>query len=583
MLRASSVSSLSSVVKEVAASGSYLETDGTGTFEIPVQKFVRINGLIGKSNGGILGPGHICVDKYAAVIGSLRVISANLDVEPSERGVWRAAATWLCKRMMSCYAASNPEWRHGEDPVERYERVAAGKPQSVRTKTIAEWRLMMETRTARAKQAAYRRNAFPKDESNFAKGQARPRLICPMSPFHALELAATADVADNFHRVPEFSGSHVKHKTTEEVSWMLWNVMDRHKRVTDYSSFEASLNTEGRTLERMFIVAALRYHGENSTANLFEEVTLAEQKLKVKVDNLSLIHTRRCSGDYWTSFGNWTANMMVVFLSYVETGLSYEASWNRIFAPGCEPGTGDVMEGDDGLAPESLIKAESVSKWGFLVGTSTAGDQADFLRKWYPNPPTVSGPVVNILRVMRSCMWLRGPSLKASRRRFLLRCAGWSAHCLSPGHPVLVALVRLIGRLTLGAVKFKGSERYYGRGWVEPPLDNFDKMCNLVVNESLRGPVATGRGPEVPGMDVDAQLRIEQALDRCMTGAFIVDPAFEVYPEYGDMIESSRIVYGADVATPPVDPNYSPKVIELLRSLRDPSLHPHPLVRRETS
>lgn len=570
-------------MKACESSGSYLETDGIGSMEIPAQRFVRSNGLVGVSHGSVLGPGHICVDRHAAVLGSLRVISANLDVMPSARGRWRAAATWLSEKMLSCYAASNPGWHTGEDPIERYERVAAGRPESVRKKTIAEWLLMMETRGARAVQVADRRSAFAKDESNFSKGQPRPRLICPMSSRQAVDFACVADIANNFHMVPEFFGSHVKHKTTEEVAWMLWIAMDRHKRVTDYSSFEASLNTEARTLERKFIVMALRYHGEYSAADEFEEVALKAQMLKVKVSNLSLIHTRRCSGDYWTSFGNWVANMMVVFLSYVEDGLSYEASWNRIFAPGCEHGTGDVMEGDDGLAPESLIRPDKVSRWGFLVGTSTAGDQADFLRKWYPNPPTVSGPVVNILRVMRSCMWLRGASLKASRRRYLLRCAGWSAHCLSPGHPVLVALVRLIGRLTLGATKFKGAERYYGRGWVDPPVDGFDKMSHLVVNQSLRGPVSTGRGPEVPGMDVDAQMRIELMLDRCKTGTFPVDSAFEAYPEYVDMLESSRIVYGAAVLEPPVDPNANEKIIDLLRSLRNPSLHPHPLVRLETN
>jgi hypothetical protein len=143
-------------------------------------------------------------------------------------------------------------------------------------------------------------------------------------------------------------------------------------------------------------------------------------------------------------------------------------------------------------------------------------------------------------------------------------------------------LVRLIGRLTVGATKFRGAERYYGRGWVEPPADSFDKMCKMVVNESLRGPVATGRGPEVPAMDVDAQIRIELMLDRCQTGAFPIDAAFEVYPEYGDMLDSARLVYGADVPEPPIDPNSNSKVIELLRSLRNPSLHPHPLVRCET-
>lgn len=276
--------------------------------------------------------------------------------------------------------------------------------------------------------AATRRNVFAKNEANYGgNGLARARAITPMAVQVAVETCGVVDVADNFHKIPNLAGSHIKHKTPDEVRRMLWTAQSKVREVTDYSAFEGSVGQDVRLVERLFVREALRGHGEKVMADFYWKESGRVQTMGVGLKGVKLKHCRRCSGDFLTAFGNYLINVAITFFCLVELeGCSREEAFVRIFRPGQEAGMGFVFEGDDGLTDPGVLNTALIGRLGFKIGSRVRGDDADFLRKWYPEPPERAGPVVNILRVMRSLLWLRGANLKESKRRYLLRAAAWS-------------------------------------------------------------------------------------------------------------------------------------------------------------
>jgi hypothetical protein len=568
--------SANSKVKESVENTSYLVSGGLAVLPvIGVQRVVRTSGIIVKFGGEVLGPGHVCVDRTATAVGSLRVVSNAAGVEPAAHEMWNESARYISKRLMRLYAASSPPWER-EELADRYLRVAASKPHSVKENILARWRDALSCGWGRKK--AGERRAFAKNESNpGGGGRTRPRVIGPMSALVSVELAGVADVGANLNAICDIAGSHIKHKSPAEVSELIWLRQLSEKVVTDFSAFEGSLGQDGRLLERLFIRSALLFHGERQMAALFWKVSGEPAFFKVGLQGVKLAHDRRCSGDYWTSLGNWLANAHLVFVSYRLRGHTEEAAFSSVFGAAGVDGE-CILEGDDGLTPPGVVRPDEVSRFGFNIGVSQRGRDADFLRRWHPLPPSQGGPVVNVLRVMRSMMWLRGPGLKDSKRRYLLRAAAWSAWCLAPGHPVITALVKLVGRMTAGACRFKGAERYYSRHWVDPPANSFEARGPLVVNEKLRGPLSEGRGVEVPPVPVAHQIQLERMIERS-GGVLVLSRHFDTFPEFADMLESKHCVTEWSKPLPEQFSPLSRDATRFLSALRDPANFQHPVIR----
>jgi hypothetical protein len=566
------------LVKELVFSDCHFRSKGAGDFFLRVrQRAVRVAGLVGSIGRTFtpIGAGHIAIDRVSAAMGALRVIGKPCGVEPALRPSWTASCKWLVNRLLDEYWATDPQWQ-SESIVSRYRRVSRGKPKSQVESVLKKWSLMKEHPCGI--KAATRRDAFAKDEANYGgNGLARARMITPMSAEVSVQTCGVVDVADNYHKVPNLSGSHIKHKSPDEVRRMLWIAQSRGMDVTDYSAFEGSIGQDGRLVERLFIRAALNGHGEKEMADFYWKESGRVQTIGVGIKGVKLKHCRRCSGDFSTSFGNYLVNVGITFYCLVKLGgLQREEAYLRIFRPGQEAGTGFVFEGDDGLTDPGVLNNALVERLGFKIGSKVSGDDADFLRKWYPFPPERAGPVVNILRVMRSLLWLRGSNLVEGKRRYLLRAAAWSCWHLAPGHPVLTTLVKVCGKLTSGASKFKSAKMFYGHGWVDPPDDAFEKHAELVVNDQLRGQVEIGRGPEVPMLSQSTQHALEKEFERTM-GYVRIGKEFDHYPEYLDMLESSHLTTLAKNRFD--EPANSASAEWLLRSFMDPRRNPHPLVR----
>jgi len=535
----------------------------------PPGKAVRASGLVLTSLDEPLAAGFICLGKLAAVAGAVRVIGDDPVLEPAARLELESNAERLLERMKAAYRA-DPRRIPDEEPAERFRRVC-GKSHSV----VEVERHLAVFEEFSCVVAAEHRNTpgvFSKDESTAkevaARVMARPRAIATMGSYTNVLLCPISDILSKFWSLHLFAGAHIKDKTESEVQWQIYTAQSTDRQVTDMSGFEGSCGPVVRELENSFISWALRYELMIKAAEHFEEIT---EDVTVKLRELLvwLHHRRRKSGEYQTSFGNWDVNVLLLITSLTLRGKTFDEAFNMVFAPGSPPGTGAILEGDDGSVRRRWVAVDVYRRLGFKFSANVCGEDADFLRSWFPEPPNVCGPVVNVLRTLRSFAWLRGAGLKPSKLAFLLRSVAWSAHVRSPGHPVIFAFVNLVGRITAGASKFSGAEKYYGRRQIDPAPGVWP---TIEVCERLRKYVADGRGDALPSISVQEQLRLEASADS-YDGSIDVGDVRDI-PEGKEMLESSYLRFRFD--EPGVDFGGAPqgRWRELLIALSTPSDHP---------
>jgi hypothetical protein len=334
----------------------------------------------------------------------------------------------------------------------------------------------------------------------------KPRLIMTMSNEMLVKCCRVLELIHRFNDGP-FQKYQVKNLTPDEMARRISEFSEAAHAVTDYSSFESSIDKWVMEIEAFCLLAM---------ANLAGFAELAKD-LKVFINKPRVLKTRhglfqiwtRCSGDFWTSFGNGVVNVCVqAYVKWIKIGepdVEHPSfSWAK-FMDEFEM----LAEGDDGLMPLSLLNKELVNSLGFDFSTAQTGvmpGDTDFLgSRW------VDGKrYLNVAKVLTRMFWVKnGTKLKKSKQLYILRCMAASVYHLSPGHPVLTAAVNRIGKLTSGISAFKGARAYLDR-WKFPVLGS-SFPHDVPVDESMRGVVSESAEGFTPICPI-AQRELERRL-----------------------------------------------------------------------
>lgn len=341
-----------------------------------------------------------------------------------------------------------------------------------------------------------RASSFVKFENNtkVVAGSAyvRPRNIVVMSDKDYLELANVSLIMDEWAHGP-ISKFQIKGMDSMEVCQFLQTITDQPHCVTDMSSFECSIDSEIRELENLVISRLLRRAGAFSTLRKFKILMSKPRRLYTKW-GVTEIDTR-CSGDYWTSTGNGIVNICLAAFAAYKRGVSVPSI---------------IAEGDDGVVPLYQADESLYNRLGFKFSSEVRGTRpgdCDFLRSRWING-------YRLLSVGRSLsmFWVKGGAhLRKSKQMFLLRCIGNSLHHLSPGHPVLWAIVKVIGEATAGVSDFAGSHHYLDKWKGHHILKDSNYPRDPQVVEELRVEVATG-AIGFPPISINEQLCLEERI-----------------------------------------------------------------------
>lgn len=369
-----------------------------------------------------------------------------------------------------------------------------------------------------------RHGCFVKFESNVKRrGEARgrgkvkmrPRLIMTMSGVMQFELCYLHEISEVWYEGP-ISEFQVKHMNADAMIDKIREAQDKRHVVTDYSAFESSILDDIREIEMHVIRSLCSKAGYFFTLFKLSELELDVGRI-LNAQSFDFYIISRCSGDYWTSLGNGIVSICLM-----------RHCW--------ELKEMDIMftmlaEGDDGSIDELIPDEDILTGLGFEFSSkfkgSTPGD-TDFLRclwgrrRW-----------LNIGRVISKIYWVKkGVSLRPSKQKFLLRTMALSLHHLSPGHPILWAVVKHIERETRGYNNFKSSALFLD-SWKE--WDFSGKFPIVECDESMRQTVAEGR-VGFPPIPIIVQKTIER---RILSGNLHFLGLLNEYDDYIDNVDSS--------------------------------------------
>jgi len=330
----------------------------------------------------------------------------------------------------------------------------------------------------------------------------RPRLIMVMNSRLLIEYSQVIDVINQWND-SFFSKYQVKHMSPEEMVSKVSNVMNRKHIVTDYSSFECSIANKIRQLENYAIHALLHKSGLAAAKKRFLQDVLEARILKTKQNTFSL--DSRNSGDFHTSWMNGLQNVLVSAYCY-----SKENPEDHDLV-----GFQMVAEGDDGIRVPGKEDVKIVSNLGYSFSVAVEGTRegdVDFLRvRWLDGKK-----FLNVGRSLKIAWVYGNKNLNRNKAKAIQRCAALSLHYTSPGHPILWAIVKRIGRETSGHGYFRGLENYvnsYNHGLTIDQIKmtgkNFEMFCEP--DETMRSAVAMGT-TGFPPISISAQLAIEEQI-----------------------------------------------------------------------
>jgi len=343
---------------------------------------------------------------------------------------------------------------------------------------------------------------FVKFESNvkISDGLAysKPRMICTLSLANTFEGINVLEVIDYWNHT-SFGDYQVKGLDDAEMVRRILEVTDVSHTVTDYSSFESSITELVRTLEMWVLTHIASKWGYSRLVKHLTKMS-AGRVLTTKWGSFYIV--TRCSGDFWTSFGNGVVNACVARYCALKQNKAFSFKF--------------LVEGDDGVVPLHILQAPLVRELGFKYSCEMVGHSqgdCDFLRRRW-----VDGKVYpNVGRAMASIFWVKkGCHLRKSKQLFIQRSMAASLYHMSPGHPILMAVVELVGRLTSGAQDFKNSKKYLNcwKG-VVPLTSKYPR--DVSVDETMRVVLAQG-GHGFPPISIADQLVLEERLSKVGVG-----------------------------------------------------------------
>jgi len=405
-----------------------------------------------------------------------------------------------------------------------YRRLMRGKKtQSYIGKQIEGWE-----KALRGEHKYKRHSCFVKCESNVKSGKSKPRLIMTMSPYHAVSCCQILDVLERLVNT-SFNDRAIKHKTTDQIMSQLAEVCDGPHMVTDYSSWEASMTPHIRKIENRIMSKALMKCGFTETWRSMRSLCFGQNRGRVLEYGGSQyrIYTR-CSGDYWTSFGNGLINLCLSwFMTNPDVNYHFKA----------------VFEGDDGVIsrpPSDIV--ESSAELGFSLGTSVKGTRlgdTDFLQVRYCD----GKKFLNVHKFLKSVWLKKAQNLGENKRGYLYQCVAASLYHLSPGHPVTTELANSLFRLgvKMQAKKFRNFKRYLNT--YDDRRLNYDFSSvswPAGVDETMRKHVADGAVGFTP-IPIESQLWLEQQLRSSQTIVYVGSILCED-KTFMDMVESNDLL-----------------------------------------
>lgn len=342
--------------------------------------------------------------------------------------------------------------------------------------------------------------------------QVKPRLIMTMSKLMSIRCVTCLLLIHAFNDGP-FNQYQVKGLTPQEMAETVSDYCDDFYAVTDYSSFESSIDRHIMEIESFAMIKMAQKAGFTELERALHDYMNRPRQLKTRSGLLQI--WTRCSGDFWTSFGNGVVNVCVQAFVYHKKNGSLD-------------GFTMLAEGDDGLMKQSTLDPEMVGQLGFNFSSSLQGcmpGDADFLGSRWADGKRY----LNIPKVLSRMFWVKnGCGLKVSKQLYILRCMAASVYHLSPGHPVLTAAVNRIGALTAGVSSFRGARAYLD-AWKFPLLvSSFPRYVE--VDDAMRLIIAEGAEGFLP-ISIVEQLELERRIDDDVSiyigSMFRTDTAFE--------------------------------------------------------
>lgn len=368
-----------------------------------------------------------------------------------------------------------------------------------------------------------------KFESNIkrvnGKVKVRPRLIMQMSDYMQFELCEIAKISDAWYDGP-ISHFQVKHMDPGAMIDKIRKFQMRNHCVTDYSAFESSITASVRKIEMHVIKKLLVKSGYVSTLRILNELML-DRGRTINHKNFDFHITTRCSGDYWTSLANGIVSISLMHYCHETKGLE---------------GLFDMLaEGDDGLISEDVPDVELLKVLGFKFSSEVKGSKpgdTDFLRSLWEKRR-----YLNVGRILSRIFWVKkAVHLRRSKQKFLLRCAALSLHHMSPGHPVLNAVVRLIDKETRGCSDFKSSKMFLDQ-W--KTWDMSGKIPIVDTNNDMRLRVLEG-AEGFPGIPFVTQRWLEEKISNHDLNFMGVLNDFDDYKDCVDASKPSETCYNTD-------------------------------------
>jgi len=392
-----------------------------------------------------------------------------------------------------------------------------------------------------------RNKQFCKEEDSYKQdGCTKPRGITVMCTRAYVMLYRMAVVAGLIYTDPVLSRWLIKYKTSEELYDSLLEVVSQSHRSQDISGFEAALGPNMRAvLENSLIEKVFRLLGDERAAKYFRHFHGASRHIATRDFSANL--TIRCSGDFLTALGNLLVNVVIILLGHWKRYQAHYPSLEHWWVVASR--LRFLAEGDDAIIPMDVwfdVATGLCMKYSMAYVSNGPGG-ADFLKRvWLPMRDATGAPfgLLNVLRALKSLTHVKNVGIRNNKRLFLLRAKALSLHYLSPGHPIVWAIVQRIGKLTAGCRVYRGSDRdlakiakFSGPVLLGRDVEKRFPFCKPTLE--MRAALCNSTCAEIPPISYEEQVIMEERLS-AWDGVNPVPlvPALCLYPEYESMARS---------------------------------------------
>jgi hypothetical protein len=316
----------------------------------------------------------------------------------------------------------------------------------------------------------------------------------------------------------------IKECTPQEMITKIMDVQEGPHVVTDFSTYETTFDYQQRTiLGQLLMDFAEKYSWPILGRSVpfvctYGSITAKHVGMRCVIEALG-------SGFTTTALMGWCGNLNTALFGFAfrrlrDQGFSDDEIIDKLsnvddhmdpFVVSLWHDLRAIMEGDDGLVRKNQTCPDIIERLGFKLSLSYEGTKpgdCDFLSsRWMDDKR-----YLNVGKYLCKFLWVRNvQKLSRGKQLYILRCMASSLYHMSPGHPVLMALVQFVGRLTSHTKPFKNYEKYLDE-WKFPGIrTGFPSPEQLRVDETMRWPLAEG-GAGFTAIGISDQLLLEKSI-----------------------------------------------------------------------